>query len=169
MSIQFRELDVRSILRDGGEPFQAIMSAVAALAQGEGLRLIAPFRPQPLFSVMEGKGFGHEVIELGGGDVEVRFTPVAAKLMASDNLAEPDAWPDPRVEIDVSDLDPPLPMVRILAKLEELRPGEVLFAVLAREPVFLFPELIRRGHQWVGNYDREGVAFRIMIRRGADA
>src|SRR6478735_8156520 len=109
MTIEFKELDVRPILRDGGEPFQAIMSAVAGLARGQGLKLIAPFRPQPLFSVMEGKGFGHEVIELGGGAVEVRFTPTVPTVMTSENVAEPEGWPDPCVELDVSDLDPPQP------------------------------------------------------------
>jgi hypothetical protein len=38
-------LDVRPILRSGGEPFQAIMEAVQELKTGEGLKLLAPFRP----------------------------------------------------------------------------------------------------------------------------
>ncbi|CAM5218600.1 TusA-related sulfurtransferase OS=Bosea thiooxidans OX=53254 GN=ARD30_06025 PE=4 SV=1 [Bosea thiooxidans] len=52
-----RELDVRPMLRAGEEPFQAIMDAVSALAPGQSLRLIAPFRPVPLFSVMANRGF----------------------------------------------------------------------------------------------------------------
>ncbi len=52
-----RELDVRPMLRAGEEPFQAIMDAVGALAPGESLRLVAPFRPVPLFSVMANRGF----------------------------------------------------------------------------------------------------------------
>ena len=163
----FKELDVRPILRNGGEPFQAIMAAVASLERGQGLRLLAPFRPQPLFGVMQEKGFGHEVIELEGGDFEVRFTPNDGGIRVSENAADAGNWPDPSVELDLSDIDPPQPMVRILAELENLPPGEVLFAVLAREPVFLFPELTRRGHHWVGSYDDSGTTFRIMIRSGA--
>ena len=64
MGLDFKELDVRPILADGGEPFQAIMAAVDGLAPGQGLTLLAPFRPQPLFSVMERKGFRHQVSEL---------------------------------------------------------------------------------------------------------
>jgi len=45
-------------------------------------------------------------------------------------------------------------------------PGEVLFALLSREPVFLMPELEKRGHQWVGNYDETGTAYRMLIRIG---
>lgn len=166
MEPELKQLDVRPILADGGEPFQAIMSAVDSLAPRQGLRLLAPFKPQPLFSVMERKGFSHHVSELADGDFEVLFTPRAAGILASENAQEADVWPDPTREFDLSDLDPPQPMVRILAELETMSAGEVLFAVLAREPVFLFPELTRRGHQWVGNYDSGETAFRIMIRRG---
>lgn len=63
-----REFDVRPILRSGGEPFQAIMEAVNGLRPGQALRLLAPFRPQPLFKVMEGRGFSHETQEMQGGD-----------------------------------------------------------------------------------------------------
>ena len=42
------ELDVRPLLRNGGEPFGAIMGAVGSLAPGQGLRLYATFRPEPL-------------------------------------------------------------------------------------------------------------------------
>src|SRR6185312_1664513 len=53
------ELDVREDLRCGREPFSRIMAAVAALAEGEILRLRAPFRPVPLFSVLAKRGFAH--------------------------------------------------------------------------------------------------------------
>jgi uncharacterized protein (DUF2249 family) len=167
MAHEFKQLDVRPILAEGGEPFKAIMSAVEALTPGQGLLLIAPFKPQPLFSVMQRKGFTHEVSELEGGDFEVRFRPAPTDIFASEDVHEEDDWPEPARSFDFSDLDPPQPMVRILSELEAMSPGEVLFAVLAREPLFLFPELTKRGHKWAGNYDRSGTAFRIMIKRGA--
>ena len=169
MGLEFKELDVRPILADGGEPFQAIMAAVDGLAPGQGLTLLAPFRPQPLFSVMERKGFRHQVSELENGDFEVRFLPTATDIVVSRDVEEADDWPEPIRAFDLSDLDPPEPMVRILSELESMSPGEVLFAVLAREPVFLFPELTKRGHKWAGNHDQSGAAFRIMIKRGASA
>ena len=166
---EFKELDVRPILAEGGEPFQAIMAAVESLAPGQGLTLLAPFKPQPLFTVMERKGFLHQVSELEGGDFEVRFMPRATEVLASEDVEDGDEWPEPVRAFDFSELDPPQPMVRILSALETMSPGEVMFAVLAREPLFLFPELTKRGHKWAGNYDKAGTAFRIMVKRGKAA
>jgi uncharacterized protein (DUF2249 family) len=161
-------LDVRPILRSGGEPFQAIMQAVQGLSPGQGLTLLATFRPQPLFRVMEARGFGHEAREIDGGDWEVLFTPQreTAPVETSVDADRPETWPDPSEHLDLTDLDPPEPMVRILAAAEALAPGEVLFAVLSREPLFLFPELTKRGHQWAGNFDETGSAYRILVRIG---
>ncbi|MCO5153156.1 MULTISPECIES: DUF2249 domain-containing protein [unclassified Shinella] len=163
-----KTLDVRPILESGGEPFQAIMEAVQSLGPGQGLRLFATFRPQPLFRVMASRGFDHEAHEIEGGDWEVLFTPqqVAAPVETSGDADRPEAWPDPSLHLDLSDLDPPEPMVRILAAAETLEPGEVLFALLSREPLFLFPELTKRGHQWAGNFDETGSAYRILVRTG---
>lgn len=166
MGLAYKELDVRPLLEAGVEPFVEIMTTVDRLGPKEGLRLLAPFKPQPLFSVMERKGFLYEMSELPGGDYEVRFFPKNAEVLTSDNAAGADHWAEPSVELDLTDLDPPQPMVKILQALEEMAPAGVLFAVLGREPVFLFPELVKRGHQWVGNYDAAGTAFRIMIRCG---
>ncbi len=165
-----RELDVRPMLRAGEEPFQAIMDAVGALAPGESLRLIAPFRPVPLFAVMANRGFSASDRALDGGDWEVLFSPVAG-MQAEVGLAtgsSPSAlsWGDPIEELNLVDLEPPEPMVRILEALEDLKPGDVLFALLAREPVFLFPELAKRQHEWAGNFDASGTAYRLLVRHG---
>ncbi|MCA0418335.1 MAG: DUF2249 domain-containing protein [Proteobacteria bacterium] len=167
-----RELDVRPLLRAGEEPFQAIMDAVGALAPGESLRLIAPFRPVPLFSVMANRGFSASDRPLDGGDWEVLFSPVAG-MQAEAGLAtgsSPSAlsWGNPIEELDLVDLEPPEPMVRILEALEDLKPGDVLFALLAREPVFLFPELAKRQHEWAGNFDASGTAYRLLVRHGGE-
>lgn len=166
MALEYKELDVRPLLQAGVEPFVEIMTAVDNLGSGQGLRLLAPFKPQPLFSVMERKGFLYEVSELDGGDFEVRFYPRNTEVLASENAINADNWPEPTVELDLTDLDPPQPMVKILETLESMPVSSVLFAVLSREPVFLFPELVKRGHQWVGNFDKSGTAFRMMILRG---
>ncbi|KQV39955.1 MULTISPECIES: DUF2249 domain-containing protein [unclassified Rhizobium] len=166
MSLAYKELDVRPLLEAGVEPFVEIMTTVDRLGPKEGLRLLAPFKPQPLFSVMERKGYLYELTELAGGDYEVRFFPKNAEVLTSGDAGDADHWAEPSIELDLTDLDPPQPMVKILQTLETMPPGSVLFAVLGREPVFLFPELVKRGHQWVGNHDKTGTAFRMMIRRG---
>lgn len=161
------ELDVRPILRNGGEPFAAIMGAVESLAPGQALKLLATFRPEPLFTVMAAKGFDYAAEPIGGGDWQVTFTPDgSASGVSNSRPSDPDTWPEPAYYLDCVELDPPEPMVRILARLAKMAEGEVLFALLAREPVFLFPELKSRGHAWAGDFDTDGEIYRLMVRAG---
>jgi uncharacterized protein (DUF2249 family) len=144
------------------------MATVASLQPDEGLRLLAPFRPVPLFQALDSRGFDHEDREIGGGDWEVLVRRVEQQEFA-DELASAQVeaqWPDPLMHLDNRDLDPPEPMVRILAATEAMQPGEVLSALLPREPVFLFPELAKRGHEWRGGFDPHGVTYRLLVRIG---
>jgi hypothetical protein len=70
-------VDVRETLKAGGEPFSDIMRAVASLKPGQGLKLLAIFKPVPLFSVMADRGFSHSEREIGG-DWEIVFSPAGA-------------------------------------------------------------------------------------------
>jgi uncharacterized protein (DUF2249 family) len=168
MAATYVDVDVRPILRDGGEPFEKIMEAVNALRPGQGLRLFATFQPVPLLQVLGSRGFAHEMKEIGGGDWEVLFHPQGSAAAAAPQAVPPPAddtpWPAPIHHMDNRDLDPPEPMVRILAAVETMAPGEVLSALLCREPVFLLPELAKRGHRWRGGF--EGADYKILIRVG---
>jgi uncharacterized protein (DUF2249 family) len=172
MATLFIDVDVRPILQAGGEPFGAIMQALDGLAPNQGLRLLAPFKPVPLFGVMQSRGFVGEARELDGNDWEVLFRPatdVAAEPAGVPAVADDGAWPAPVVQLDNRDLDPPEPMVRILAELERLQAGEVLSALLRRKPVFLFPELTSRGYQWQGAFDADRSTYQLLVRRGTTA
>lgn len=70
-------LDVRADVRAGREPFPRIMEAVGHLRDGEVLRIVAPFEPRPLISLLTGQGFEVEVAALPGGDFEVTFSSPA--------------------------------------------------------------------------------------------
>ncbi len=171
MATTFVEVDVRPILRAGGEPFEKIMEAVSALQPGQGLKLFATFKPTPLLHVLGSKGFIHEAKELDGGEWEVLFSPSGEPAT---NAASVDAgtrdeatWPEPVQHLDNRDLDPPEPMVRILATTETMAPGEVLSALLCREPTFLLPELAKRGHSWRGGFEMDGTTYRILVQVGA--
>lgn len=163
-------LDVRPLLARGDEPFGAIMEAADALLPGQALCLLAPFRPVPLFGVMVNRGFTVVDRHLPAGDWEVTFTPsadaAAAAHLAPGSSAGAAFWPDPAEVLDLTGLMPPEPMQCILEVLERMAPGSVLFAVLDREPMFLFPELAMRGHEWAGNAGADGASYRMMIRRG---
>lgn len=52
-----RRLDVRDI---DGEPFGDIMSALDDLAADESLLLVNSFEPEPLYDVIERRGFTYE-------------------------------------------------------------------------------------------------------------
>ena len=159
------DVDVRPILRAGGEPFSVIMSALERLEPGQGLRLYATFKPVPLFAVMADRGFAHSAQALDAGEWEVLFTPAETKPVAP-VIGKPDfdAWPEPIVKLDNRDLEPPEPMVRILAAAEKLAPGETLSALLRREPVFLFPQLEKRGYRWLGGFTPDGVTYELTVR-----
>ena len=170
MTTTFVDIDVRPILRAGGEPFAEIMGAVNRLKPGEGLRLFATFEPTPLFHVLGSKGFTHKARAIEGGDWEVLFSPPSGSLPhdVSESVPQPTdeaQWPEPVEQMDNRDLDPPEPMVRTLEGVETLSPGQTLAALLPREPLFLFKELETRGHLWRGSFDPKG-HYRIVIRRG---
>ena len=164
---EYIDVDVRPILRAGGEPFSVIMAALDRLAPGQGLRLFATFKPVPLFAVMADKGFAHSAQALDGGEWEVLFTPSGTKPEQALDAAVgtgSGVWPEPILQLDNRDLDPPEPMVRILAAADQLGPGETLSALLRREPVFLFPQLEKRGFHWLGGFTPDGATYELTVR-----
>lgn len=173
MTTVFVDLDVRPTLRAGGEPFEQIIETVTALAPDQGLRLFATFKPAPLFTVMGAKGYTHEEKELDGGEWEVVFRPgqSAATLKTASAPASAAAqtsdWPQATLQLDNRELEPPEPMTRILTALETLKTGEVLSALGRREPIFLLPELTKRGHAWRGAFEPDGATYKILVRVGA--
>ncbi|WP_191569433.1 DUF2249 domain-containing protein [Paracoccus yeei] len=164
------ELDVRPQLARGEEPFAAIMEATGRLRPGQSLRLIAPFRPAPLFSVMANRGFAVSDHRRPDGAWEVVFAPLEGAApdpgLAPGSAPGAALWPDPSLTLDLAGLMPPEPMVRILEALAALPAGAVLFALLDREPMFLFPELAMRGHEWAGNFASDGTSYRLLVRSG---
>lgn len=156
------ELDIRPILANGGEPFGAIMAAVASLNAGQRLRLIASFRPEPLFKVMADKGFAAAAEPLDNGAWQVLFSPLPGS--DPDN---PETWPDPADYLDCSGLDPMGAQQAVVAALARRAEGEVLFVLFSGEPQLLYAALQTDGHAWVGDFDEAGEAYRLMIRCGA--
>ncbi|MCC6610691.1 MAG: DUF2249 domain-containing protein [Burkholderiales bacterium] len=151
-------LDVREILKAGGEPFDEIMQAVAALAPGQALHLLATFKPMPLFGVMAQRGYTHAEREIGDGDWEVIFSPAAASGTAASPETSRQAF------LDVRGLLPPEPMQRALEAVETLKAGESLQVLTDREPTLLYQELKRRSHAYTSESSGEG--YRTTIRRG---
>lgn len=176
MTVSIQTLDVRPILKAGGEPFPEIMNAIATLQTGQGLRLLATFKPVPLFSIMQSKGYAHCEKELGGGDWEVVFQPVADAAAAAPvvppgaTAAKPgqddaSGWPAPSRSLDNRGVMPPEPMVITLEALESMAAGEVLEGWYDRDPLLLYPELKTRGHR--AHCEKRGPSeYRVLIRCG---
>jgi Uncharacterized conserved protein (DUF2249) len=70
---KFKRFDVRSLLRDGIEPFPEIFARVNALGAEDGLIVVAPFLPSPLVERLAGEGFASKVERGQGTDWLVYF------------------------------------------------------------------------------------------------
>lgn len=163
-----RILDVRPILAAGGEPLALIMDAVAGLSPGQCLLLRAPFKPAPLFAIMQGKGFDHCERAVGGDEWEILFTPMVGGENAVPRIVQPidpGTMPQraPDRKLDNRGLAPPDPLIRTLQTLEEMSPGEWLEVINDRDPIFLYPELAERGHS-IRAVPAEGEWFALLIQ-----
>lgn len=146
-----RELDVRPLLARGEEPYSAIMAAVEGLAEDEALVLRSPFEPTPLHKVLGGRGFAHAARELGPDDWETVYRREPPPAPAGDGP----------LELDVRGLNPPEPMERTLAALEQLPEGRELLQVNDRVPAFLLPLLDERGWLYRIGEDERGTLVTI--------
>jgi uncharacterized protein (DUF2249 family) len=154
------EVDVRDDIRRGEEPFARIMAAVKALAPVEVLVIRAPFEPVPLYDVLGRRGLAHWTEQRAPDDWCVWFH--------RDDRAPAPAAPPPAppagATLDVRGLEPPLPMVRVLERLDALEPGGVLTVLHERRPLFLYPQLEERGFRHETDEPEPGLV-RIVIRR----
>jgi uncharacterized protein (DUF2249 family) len=150
MSDKIVTLDVRDDLRKGREPFSKVMGAVAQLQPDEKLRLVAPFEPAPLFSVLANQGFDHESKHLPSGDWEVLFTRRCGETVSFVPPTRPPCSaaktePTEIIDVDARGLEPPQPMVKILEALAVLPAGAELRAHTERKPMHLYAQLEERG------------------------
>lgn len=72
--MQTIELDVRPYHDRGEEPFDAIMSAIDGLKEGEHFLLVNSFEPKPLYAVLKKRGFDHTTTDMGNGEWRVLFS-----------------------------------------------------------------------------------------------
>ncbi len=149
------ELDVRPFQQRGEEPFSAIMGATRNVPHGAAFRLRNTFEPTPLYEVLRQRGFEHWSRQLGDDDWEILFfnsgvarQPQPDSTGPADAMAE-SSWDEPTstLTIDVSELVPPEPLVRILTALEELPEGASLLVHHVRRPMHLYPRLDELGYR----------------------
>lgn len=66
-----RVLDAREI---DGEPFSDIVAELQALPDGQTLVLVNSFEPEPLYSVLEQRGFTYETSRVAADEWRVSIT-----------------------------------------------------------------------------------------------
>lgn len=149
------QLDVRPYQQRGEEPFSAIMETIRRVPRGQVFVLRNTFEPAPLYGVLGQRGFEHWARQIGEHDWEIRFfnagSPRDDQQPATAKSAPPPAenWdaPSATLTIDVSELVPPEPMVRILTALENLPAGATLLVHHVRRPMHLYPRLDELGYR----------------------
>ncbi|MBS1533059.1 MAG: DUF2249 domain-containing protein [Bacteroidetes bacterium] len=159
----FVALDVRPILAENRDPLKTILNAINNLRGEEGLKLINTFEPVPLIHLLSEKGFTHFVVKPDANTVVTYFNRIipgpevtidsvdreyASSLESFDNTLKKFGEDQLRY-IDVRGLEMPGPMVTILQNLQSLKDNTALFVHHKRRPVFLMPELEKRGYKYL--------------------
>jgi uncharacterized protein (DUF2249 family) len=171
------EVDVRAELRAGREPFSLIMAALRTVPPGGVFCVRAIFEPVPLYAVMKRQGLDHWTEKLADDDWRIWFHPPAVASSAARVTSVPGSEPvapapggaasseaeQDMVILDVRDLEPPEPMMRTLAALEQLPAGATLLQVNVRVPQFLLPMLEERGFTYDVR-EQESDLVRVFIR-----
>ncbi len=138
------QVDVRDDIRRGAEPFARIMAAIKALSDEEVLVLRAPFEPFPLYDVLARRGLAHWTQRQAADDWSIWFYREPAAEAAASTASAPGTVSG-AFTMDVRGLEPPLPMVRVLERLDTLAEGAQLEVIHDRRPMFLYPLLDERG------------------------
>lgn len=151
MKAKIVTLDVREDIHNGREPFSRILQTASQLGRNQKLRLIAPFQPVPLFEVLAGEGFSHQVKPRAGGDWEILFSRSSEPVLASEKTPassqsprrpECSCGPGRRFrEVDARGMESGQPLDAILEALGELADNLELKARTDHHPIRLYAHL----------------------------
>lgn len=166
-SDKIKKLDVRPIIESGKDPFLEIMSVVKSLKNDEVFYLINSFEPLPLYSVMQSKGFENWT-EKDGDVFNVIFYKKEASVKdlneSIQKSQEPFADYENVIELDVRELVPPEPMIKILENISRIDEKNVMLVHHHREPMMLYPEIEKRGFDAITNKISENY-YKVVITK----
>lgn len=150
-------LDVRPIINSGRDPLKDILSVIKILKKNQIFIITNSFEPIPLYSLLAKQGFSHwtETVDPsnshGSKYYKVYFYKEKDGIAEETNLyhsskkiSENDF--ENIIELDVHELQPPEPMMRILENLSSIDEKSVMLVHHHREPVLLYPKLDERGY-----------------------
>ena len=157
------ELDVRPVLASGEDPLKLILKTSKALNDNECLKIINTFEPIPLINLLCKQGYRSWTERPEVDTVYTWFVKDETSRVVPDRPSpEPAATntgaefekmikffgPERIHTIDVTGLEMPKPMIKILESLTELKEDEALFVYHKKLPVYLLPELKDRGFRY---------------------
>ena len=123
-------IDVRPILAQGGCPFDTVLEAGKTMQEGDTLTLLAPFNPVPIYEALAGIGIEFVSVhrdEAGDFTVDFCFTPLRKRALT--------------LELDLTDLEPPQPMVRVAESVAQAKGGQTLQFRTRFKPVHMLQTL----------------------------
>ncbi|HEX5653791.1 MAG TPA: DUF2249 domain-containing protein [Chitinophagaceae bacterium] len=166
-------LDVRPVLEAGEDPLQLILEKFRSLVPGQVLVITNSFEPVPLMKLVKKQGFESYADHIHDNLVLTYFYKADQGLEPPIQAAEAGAlgfdelmqqYQGKLLELDVRQLQMPLPMQKILEALDELPVGRALFVYHKRVPVFLLPELVDRKLDYRIKEIREGEVHLIIFK-----
>ncbi len=161
------QLDVRPAINSGKDPFLEIMTTIKSLKEDEVLHLINSFEPIPLYSVLENKGYKHWT-ENDGNTFNVFFYKEGEAQIdsakAATNNKNIDKDFENVIELDVRELAPPEPMMKILENISRVDDKTIMLVHHHRDPMMLYPKLEERGYSAVANKINENY-YKVVITK----
>ncbi len=144
--------DVRPLLNQEIDPFEAIMDKLDKLEDDSILEIINSFEPIPLIKILQKRG--HEIQVVNTNDAIHTFIRKGKRITDKDNktfVSEIEdlatlnlilsRWKGTIIEIDVREMEMPKPLLTIMSKIQELSNNEMLFVHHKKIPAILFSEL----------------------------
>jgi uncharacterized protein (DUF2249 family) len=134
------------------------------LNDDELLLIINSFEPVPLYTVLGEKGFEHWAEKTEGAFKVYFFKGSSEKNISDEESKSKISLSDFEyvIEIDVRELPPPEPMMKIFEKLSEVDDKTILLVHHHREPLMLYPKLEERGFEAISNKIGENY-YKVLI------
>ncbi len=169
---KIKTIDVRQDIATGQDPLKRIMSFVKDLKDNEVMHLINSFEPIPLYSVLKKRGLDHwtkvneDVVNVFFFKSEKEENMIEPKSSSNEFVESPNASDNNEkiIQLDVSSLEPPEPMLKILETLPKMDDNTILLVHHHRDPLMLYEKLEERGFQAVTTKIAENY-FKIVITK----
>ncbi|MGZ5281869.1 MAG: DUF2249 domain-containing protein [Bacteroidia bacterium] len=167
-------LDVRPILEGKQDPLNHILGSLKMLQKDDILCVLNSFEPTPLMLLLGKKGYIYHVEKMHDDEVFTYFkkqTDTVFEEIKPGKSNETDfdvllkEFAGNLQEIDVREMEMPLPMLTILESTAALPQNTALYVNHKKVPVYLLPELEERGFGYAIKELAEGDVKLLIYRK----